>query len=1074
MPEHTPQKTRPNGQIDVTLEPDGIIICALNGYITEDLVKNSLLRTNELANELRASGRKPLLLIDAKKVSGQTSGARTQAKKLGQMGLERIAVTGPGRGLGFIVQYLIRAGGMSAYARIFRSQASARQWLKNEGTLRTFPQGQGLLPLLVAISVLLSGIALIGWATHNNVLTAIIPGIKPINPVSALTFIIAATGILCMQRWGKSKGIGSFLLYGAALWTALYGLILLLRNIFGVTIPVDAWLFADAVTAAGAAGATSQWSAGMFVLLGLIMLLVLTRQQKPWQRFAFHAASTVLFLTAFAVVINYSFGLQDFMSTPSIQSTVCFLLLNHALQLVALRLIAGQSPLYAKSLQVFNRYVPAIFVCASMVIITGIAWQQSKSDVERSVKVAVQQASGRTELAINNRISGYVNALRGYRSFFDASDTVQPQEFRTYFTTSELQKNYPGFTAITFVPSVPTAEREQFIRQLRQYASPDFPKYQDATVFPVTNLPILYPTTLVEPATQNTVYGFDLGSNHTRLSTLEQARDTGDLAASDIIDLNASRADKSLPKRPGFYLTIPVYVKPGVAPATTPERRERIFGFVNAVFECSIFFGDVFKDEGKSDATYIVRNTRSGEVLYTHQGDARTEPTAKQVQPIRIANQEWQLETYTTPFFTVGGLSPHIPKLILGGGGLLTVLATLLMLAQLRRRDNALQLAESMTEDLNRERNTAVATQQKDEAILSSIGDAVFAVDNKSVITVFNPAAEEVSGYASQEAIGKQYHTVLRFVSAKDGSRQDHFVRDALGGTLSSMKKHTVLLRKDGTKVAVADSAAPIRDARGKILGAIIVFRDVTKELALDRAKDEFISIASHQLRTPLGSMRWNLELLMGNLKTLPKESGTYVKEAYNSTMRMLGLVADLLSVARIEQGRVQDMPQKTNLSEVIAAAVAEMLPIAAQRGIRINGKALENNAATVVIDAKRFREVIGNILSNAVKYTPAGGNVTLGLEETKKDVVISVADTGIGIPPDEHAKMFSKFYRAKNVTTTDTEGSGLGLFVVKSYVEAWGGKIWFTSELNKGTTFYVSIPRRPHIAKTNPTEQQT
>lgn len=291
-------------------------------------------------------------------------------------------------------------------------------------------------------------------------------------------------------------------------------------------------------------------------------------------------------------------------------------------------------------------------------------------------------------------------------------------------------------------------------------------------------------------------------------------------------------------------------------------------------------------------------------------------------------------------------------------------------------------------------------------------------------------------------------------------SLDDHFRHHA-----ESWKKEYRFKKASGEYVYCQDrgfieyhNGEPIR-----MVGSLV---DISRQKALDRAKDEFVSVASHQLRTPLGSIRWNLELLLEDKHKLPKDSVSLAEDAYTSTLRMAGLVNDLLSVARIEQGRVQNIPEKTDLVEVIKASIAETQPLAKRRSVHIDSSGLRKQEAIVTMDPKRFREVIQNILSNGVKYTPPKGKVAIGIERRSKDFIISIRDNGIGIPLEDQSKMFGKFYRATNVTTTDTEGSGLGLFVVKSYVESWGGTVWFTSKVNEGTTFYVSIPHKPRIPK--------
>lgn len=232
----------------------------------------------------------------------------------------------------------------------------------------------------------------------------------------------------------------------------------------------------------------------------------------------------------------------------------------------------------------------------------------------------------------------------------------------------------------------------------------------------------------------------------------------------------------------------------------------------------------------------------------------------------------------------------------------------------------------------------------------------------------------------------------------------------------------------------------------------------------LDRTKDEFISVASHQLRTPLGSLRWNLELLLEQENLAPETRNT-IQNAFDATLRMLNLVGDLLNVARIEQGRGQAPPSATDLIAVVEDAVEEMLPIAHKTKVTIDNSRLKHKSALTMIDAQRFREAIQNLLSNAVKYTPQGGTVTVKYKKQKELVTISISDTGLGIPEDEQSKLFSKFFRASNVTRMGTEGTGLGLFVVQSYVKSWGGKIWFESKLNHGTTFYLTVPLKKVVS---------
>lgn len=1058
--------------IDVTLDDDGVIFCVMHGNITEALVKKSMQQTGEFVRQLSAQSKQPLLLIDASNVTSQTSGARSQAKLLSKMNIEKIAVCGPSPALSLIVQYLIRSGGMAKYAQVFRTQSAAKRWLKRKAPISHAPQGRGIRIILSGVIGVGALTGILGWAINGPYLMSIIPGLKPINPVSAVTLVICALGLLFINKHGAGRGLARIVPFIAGAWAILFGSIVILRDAIGAAVPIDAWLFTEAVQTGAPASLTAERSAYMFLFIGIMFLCVLTGQKQQWQRILFAAASTAAFLLPFGAFINYSFGLEIAFTAPgSIKTALGTLFLNYGLQTVA-RQVSIFKPIW----EGFHKYAPAFFVGASLSIITGIAWQQSEADLDTNVNTAIRQEFTTTETAITDRLDGYVNTLRGFKSFYNSSDSVTPPEFRTYYHSSDIEKNYPGFTAITFVYSLDASERQKFNNEIRRtFTSPSFSRYRDFAIYPVTNRDTLYPTTIVEPSSATTNYGFDLGSNDARRDVLERARDIGDIAASDVIDLNAARNDPTLPKRPGFYLTIPVY-DPGTNPQTAAERRANTYGFVNALFESSTLFGNIFKEEEvPSTAKYVISNARSGEMLHTHDGgDPTIESELKFTKQFFVGGQVWKLDMYTTPYFTVQD-ARQTPMSVFITGAVFALLATSLMVMQLRRKDHAVQLAESMTEDLNNERNKAIISQQKDEAVLSSIGDAVFAVDMHGRITLFNPSASKISGFTKEEAIGKHFRDVLKFVLEKDGSQHDAFISQALSGYLSTMKNHTQLIRKDGSKVAVADSAAPIRDAKGALLGAIIVFRDVTRENELDRAKSEFVSLASHQLRTPLSAIGWYSEMLLnGDAGKLTKSQQEQVTEIYEGNQRMVELVNSLLDVSRLELGKLQNDAVPTSVTDIAHSLHLELTPSVKAKDMTLTMD-VDQKLPKVTADPKLLRMIIQNIMSNAVKYTPAKGSVNVTLRSAtseaselhnlslkqplSKYMLLKVTDSGYGIPKSQHDKIFQKMFRADNVRALDVEGTGLGLYIVREVVQKLGGKIWFESEEGKGTTFYVVVP---------------
>ena len=359
------------------------------------------------------------------------------------------------------------------------------------------------------------------------------------------------------------------------------------------------------------------------------------------------------------------------------------------------------------------------------------------------------------------------------------------------------------------------------------------------------------------------------------------------------------------------------------------------------------------------------------------------------------------------------------------------------------------------------EKSKTITEQEKAkaEAILQSIGDGVFAVDLDYKIMLMNSVAEQLSGFSFREAQGRYYRDVFQFVQEKaPDSPYPLFIEETIRtGTAKKLVNHTLLVKKDQTKLQISDSAAPIKDNKNNIFGCIVVIRDASRERADERIKDEFISVSAHQLRTPLGSIRWIIEMLLAYSET-PQKVRDKIELISKSNRRMIMLVNDLLSVSRIDQGRVKSEPQLTDICEIIKSAVLEMDAEAQEKKVTIDLR-LDKTIPKIMIDPKQFRDVIQNLLSNAVKYNVVGGKVVIVGMLVANYIRISVADDGIGIPKEDQSSIFSRFYRAANADKSDTTGSGLGLFLVKSYVEKWGGTIRFQSVEGKGSTFYLELP---------------
>lgn len=371
-------------------------------------------------------------------------------------------------------------------------------------------------------------------------------------------------------------------------------------------------------------------------------------------------------------------------------------------------------------------------------------------------------------------------------------------------------------------------------------------------------------------------------------------------------------------------------------------------------------------------------------------------------------------------------------------------------------------------EDLEKANARIEEEKERAESILRylrSIGEGVFATDDKRRIIFMNEAAEKFAGKTFEQVQKSTAADIFTFFRKKHSGIEEKLLvaKSALEKKKNFIFPHKTFLRKEEKEIPVSGTCSLIRDEQGDVIGTITVFQDITKKHELDQMKDSFLSVAAHQLRTPLGSMRWSMELLLsGDLGKLPKAATEAVQQIYDNSKRMIVLVGDLLSVARMDQNKGQEEKKPTDVGAIWDEVVKGMRPEAEKRGIALSLDKEKETFPAIMIPPKHFYEAFENLVSNAIKYNREHGSVQVVVREEKDGILITVTDTGIGIPEDAQSKMFSKFFRAQNAVLKETEGSGLGLSVVKSYLEEAGATISFESKENIGTTFFIKVPFHP------------
>jgi len=243
-------------------------------------------------------------------------------------------------------------------------------------------------------------------------------------------------------------------------------------------------------------------------------------------------------------------------------------------------------------------------------------------------------------------------------------------------------------------------------------------------------------------------------------------------------------------------------------------------------------------------------------------------------------------------------------------------------------------------------------------------------------------------------------------------------------------------------------------------MGTLIILHDITKEKTIERIKTEFVSLAAHQLRTPLSAIKWTLRMLLdGDLGKLSPEQRDFLEKTYKSNERMIFLINDLLNVTRIEEGRYIYQLLFCDFLEIIHSVINFYHGELERKNIKLEIQEPGEKPPRILVDEEKIKLVIENLIDNAIRYTFPGGKIIISIELLDEEIEFKIQDTGMGIPKSEQPRVFTKFFRGADAIKMETEGSGLGLFVTKNIVEAHGGRIWFQSEEGKGATFYFTLP---------------
>lgn len=337
--------------------------------------------------------------------------------------------------------------------------------------------------------------------------------------------------------------------------------------------------------------------------------------------------------------------------------------------------------------------------------------------------------------------------------------------------------------------------------------------------------------------------------------------------------------------------------------------------------------------------------------------------------------------------------------------------------------------------------------------IVESSYDAIVSRTLDGTVLSWNKGAEKIFGFTAEEMTGQSVSTIIP--PDKREETEKIMQRIKAGERVDDLE--TMRRTKDGRLIYVSQSHSPLRDDKGDITAVSIIARDITERKELDIAQSEFVSLASHQLRTPLTAIRWSMEMLLNDTPGKASDQKELLGETMHYAVDMCDTIETMLIVSRIEAGKIQASPVPLELKQFLSDLLELHKSQADTKQLSL--KLTDMEQLSISTDPTYLREVVTNLVSNAIRYTPSGGNITLTVRKKDTTVEIAVADNGLGIPVHEQEKIFSKFFRAGNAMKSVPNGTGLGLYLAHSLTQMLGGTIGFTSAVGKGTTFTLELP---------------
>lgn len=655
--------------------------------------------------------------------------------------------------------------------------------------------------------------------------------------------------------------------------------------------------------------------------------------------------------------------------------------------------------------------------------------------------------------SISARIVRYENSLLHIQAYFKTDPHLSRARFKTYIEHLQTTRSYPGIQGLGYTMRVRHKDLKRYEDQVRQEGFADFKVWPDHKREDYFSIHFLEPFDW----RNKRAFGFDMFTQAARYEAMSKARDTAQAALTNKVFLVQETEDE---KQPGFLIYLPLYSGKDI-PSTIEERREKLQGFVYAPFRSYDFFNEIFSSELVTHQeikieVYDGDKAQEDNLLYTNDIFLKNKRIAtsnlRKANIIKPFDHPW---TIITTFRSSNNLffEQLTPWFIALLGSLLSLLIFWVFHAA---RSHAKAIEVSLT---------------RFNALVANLTEGIIIAYPNGDIQLMNEVAANIYQFESPEKIvtkREDFNKIFTFktLSGDLVEMDKRPIGRVLKGEKYSDYELEFIHTKSRKKLYVSYGGTPIYNKRGELVLVVVTVKDITYkkkiEIELREAlisRDVFMSISSHELKTPLTSLKLKTQLFKRKIEKNKDASYEEVSNFANTldqqVSRLTRLVDDMLDVSRLRSGKFTLAKEKVNFCNLVQSALEEMRPQFVNAGYP-TPTLINQKEAFGLWDPLRIEQVINNLLTNAIRYGKQGP-VSLEVKVFNNSVQLSVKDHGSGIPDEQKERIFNRFERSSDIH--ETTGLGLGLFLAQKIIEAHGGKIWLESELNKGSTFYFSLP---------------